>query len=432
MPCPSGMDDDDFKNYLTRAQFFNATGRTLDGFCGMLTRKPLYTEVPKGLEQYLENIDGKGHELNSFVKDIIYDSLQTSWGGLLVDMPAVTSQKSVKDYENEKISPYITFYKAEDIINWSWYIEGRQSKLEYVIFKEPKFTEIDRYSKKLETVYRVCEIDKQSGIYIQRLYDSELNLMSESIPRNNGIPFREIPFTFLFSGTEPKKPIIADLVNTNLSHYWKMADLNNGGHWTGVPTPYVVGAEPKTDEKGEPIPMRLGGTEVKYLPLGGSMHYLEFVGSGCSLLRAMITDDEERMAMLGTRVIYSEKRGVEAAETAKIHSAGANSILASFAYELSSALKNIVRIYLEWCTGKEIELNDIDIKVNTDFDVANMTPAELTALVSAWQSGGISKKVLFKNFKEGELIDSATTFEEMELDIENEQISKNNGGAENE
>ena len=47
-----------------------------------------------------------------------------------------------------------------------------------------------------------------------------------------------------------------------------------------------------------------------------------------------------------------------------------------------------------------------------------MDSAKLTALVSAWQTGGISKRTLFNNMKRGEIIDNAKTFEEEQQEIE--------------
>ena len=64
--------------------------------------------------------------------------------------------------------------------------------------------------------------------------------------------------------------------------YRKSADLENGGHWTGVPTPYATGFAPETKQvmidkliegqwKQVPMqipvnPLRLGGSEFLCFP----------------------------------------------------------------------------------------------------------------------------------------------------------------------
>ena len=220
--------------------------------------------------------------------------------------------------------------------------------------------------------------------------------------------------------------MLEDLANVNLSHYRKSADLENGAHWTGVPTPYERGWIPDT-ETGEDgrervkNPIRLGGTQFLYFPSGTEqVGYLEFSGQGCNLLREMMSDDEERMAVLGARIISQQKKGVEAAETAKIHNAAENSVLASFALNMSYTFRKLLRIYLEWSSNSAVDDDAVDVRINTDYDVSTMNPQELTALVSLWQSGGMAKRDLFDRLKDGEIIVADRDFDEMNSEIDEE------------
>jgi hypothetical protein len=65
--------------------------------------------------------------------------------------------------------------------------------------------------------------------------------------------------------------------------------------------------------------------------------------------------------------------------------------------------------------------HNVKFEINRDFYPVEMTPQELTALIAAWQTGGISKQVLFDNLKQGEIIASEVTFEEEEARISNSQ-----------
>lgn len=420
------MEDDEYSAYLLRAQFFNASGRTLDGLHGMMFRKPVITTVPDNLMPYLENVDGKGHTLNQFINESARDVHITGWGGVLVDMPQAENVISQKDFEENGLYAYMTFYRAEDIINWKFITDGRRKKLAYVIFKEETEVDNGNYSVDVKNYYRVCEIDEE-GYYKQTLYSDSMQVVSEAYPSGKNGRFREIPFTFLSAKSEPEEPMLLDLINVNLSHYRKSADLENGAHWTGVPTPYASGVAPETEMvNGEEVakPLKLGGSKVLFFPEGGSLNYLEFSGQGCSLLRQMMADDENRMAILGARIISQETKGVESAETAKIHRAGENSVLAEFALSLSICFKKLLKIYLEWSAGVELAYDEISLEINTDYDVATMNPSELTALVSLWQSGGIAKSDLFENLKYGEIVASNRNFEDMQAEISEEQIAK--------
>ena len=424
------MDEDDYKNYMTRAQFFNCAGRTLDGLEGMLNRKPVIITVPEGMEKYLENVDGKGHTLSQFIDMCCKDVLTTNWGGILIDMPKSDNAKSQADVETQGLYPYFVFYKAEATSKWRWQINGRQNNLKYVILREP--TEVDavgKYDTEIKEYYRVLEID-DAGHYKQTLYNDKLEVDTELNPKWKKGEFDFIPFSFLSVDTEPQEPLLSDLINVNLSHYRKSADYENGLHWTGVPTPYERGWIPETkyDDKGNEVPqkpMKLGGTQFLYFPQGTEqVGYLEFSGSGLSQLANAMANDEERMAILGARIIAQQKKGVESAETAKIHNSAENSVLASFANNMSQIFSRMLRIYLEWATGTEISQEDVKVQINTDYDVATMSPAELTALVSLWQTGGIAKTDLFRNLKEGEIIDADRSLEDMNAEIEEEQQSR--------
>lgn len=424
------MDDDDYDSYKGRAQFFNAAGRTLDGLAGMLNRKPCIVEVPEGLEKYLDNVDGKGHTISQFVDMVCKDVLTTGWGGLLVDMPKSDDTVSQADVEEKGLYAYMVYYKAEACTKFRWQTKGRFNSLRYVILKEP--TEVDSagtYNTEIKDYYRVLEI-REDGKYWQTLYNDKLEPIFEIDPKDKAGNFSELPFWFMSVNTEPEEPLLSDLVNVNISHYKKSADYENGLHWTGVPTPYARGYMPETryDENGKEIPaepMKLGGTQFVYFPQGTEqVAYLEFGGSGLAQLASAMQSDEERMAILGARIIAQQKKGVEAAETAKIHNAAENSVLASFANNMSESFSIALWKYLVWTTGTDIPKDEVKVSINTDYDVSTMSPAELTALVSLWQTGGIAKSDLFRNLKEGEILSADRKLDEMNAEIDEEQQSR--------
>lgn len=427
LPRASGMDDDDYKSYLMRAQFFNASGRTLDGLYGMMFRKPIIYEVPKGMEKYLENIDGKGHSLNQFVASSTKEALITNWGGVLIDMPKYENIVSQRDFEENNLYAYMTFYKAESITKWRYQTNGRKQSLKYVVFREEVEVDISDYTTETKFYYRICEIDDE-GYYKQTLYNENMQILEQTYPSGKKGKFREIPFYFLSKSDEPENSVLDDMINVNLSHFRKSADYENGLHWTGVPTPWSQGCDVSTVVIGgkevAEEPLKLGGSVVLNLPAGASLQYLEFSGSGCNQLANAMQADEERMAILGARIISQEKKGVEAAETAKIHRAGENSVLAEFAINLSIIFSKLLKVYLEWSSGVELKDDEVKVNINTDYEVSTMNSAQITALVALWQSGGIAKSDLFYNLKEGEILSANRKLDEMNAEIDEEQQAK--------
>ena len=420
------MDKTDYYAYKARAEFFNATGRTLDGIHGLMFRKDVTVEVPETLTQYLENVDGKGRDIRRFISDCVYDSLITGFGGILLDAPEASDYKTVREAEENGITPFLKFYRAEDVYNWHYDDEGRYKHLDRVILRESievKNADDDfSYTEKDKISYLKLENEVYSSSY--RIANGE---PSEPIePKSNGKSFNKILF-YPVPNIEPEKPLLIDLVNVNLAWYRKSADLENGAHWTGVPTPYVMGYEPEIeyDSQGNAKaqkPIYLGGSQMLTFPQGVTgLGYLEYSGAGLSQLRSLLADDEERMAILGARIISQEKKGAEAVETVKMHRAGENSVIATFANSVSNVFENILVDYLSWCSNTEVNPEDVKVHINTDYDISKMSTQELTALVALWQNGGISKRAMFNNLKEGEIVENEITFEDMEKEILDEK-----------
>ena len=91
---------------------------------------------------------------------------------------------------------------------------------------------------------------------------------------------------------------------------------------------------------------------------------------------------------------------------------------------MSQIFSRLLRIYLEWSTGADIPQEKVKVQINTDFDVSTMSAQELTTLVALWQSGGMAKSDLFRNLKEGEILDADRNLDEMNAEIDEEQQAR--------
>ena len=106
LPALSGMESSDYGVYLYNAMFTNLSGRILDAFTGMLTRKEPYIEYPPEMKSYFEK-DENGHSsFGETFKTTVREVLSTGRVGLLVDA------------NTKESDPYISIYVTEDIINW--------------------------------------------------------------------------------------------------------------------------------------------------------------------------------------------------------------------------------------------------------------------------------------------------------------------------
>lgn len=60
LPKLTDQTDSDYQAYKTRAQFFNATWRTISALSGMIFRRPPVIDVAPSVEPYLDDVSMSG------------------------------------------------------------------------------------------------------------------------------------------------------------------------------------------------------------------------------------------------------------------------------------------------------------------------------------------------------------------------------------
>lgn len=422
LPVLSGQDDDDYRAYLKRAAYFNATARTVDGLSGMIFRKAPIITAPEAMDDFLDDVTLDGVAFNAFAEKTVDEVLTVGRAGIIVDFPrddAGVGVRTVAEASALKLRPFLRLYRAEDIINWRIGLVGNQSMLVQVRLTEAveEVADDDEFTTTTVDQIRVLDLD-DTGFYRQRIF--RLNTTTRKweqygddiVPEMNGARMAFIPFTFvgpMDTASAVSKPPLIDLANTNLSHYRTSADMEHGAHYVGLPTPYVWGI------REEEIPTTIGPEKVW---AGSStdvqVGMLEFTGQGLGSIEKLLDRKEGQMAILGARMLFPEKKAVEAAETASMHRQGENSSLASLTLAVARALGEALTIARDWM-GLQ---GDIAVTLNTDYFPAPMTAQALTALVGAVQAGVISQDTFFDNLQRGEIIAADRTFEDEMADIQ--------------
>lgn len=424
LPRLSGHTDNEYDAYKKRAVWYNATSRTVDGLTGLIFRKPPSIDSPDTLAGLLEDVTTDGLSIQEFSELVTEEAIVVGRGGILVDYPhvEVSDEETQAEIEQRGDRPYLAHYAAEAITNWHTGRIGNRTVLTMVVLKEQFEEREDEFESKVKDQYRVLRLN-EAGQYIQQIWrkfrteedrEERWRLVGEAAPMMRGAALDYIPFYFFGprdASPSATKPPILDLASMNVAHYRTMADLENGRHWTGLPTPIFTGRF--VTEGGEEVTeVKLGSTEGIHLESDGDAKFLEFTGKGLEALENGAKAKEEYMAVLGARILAQEKRMVEAAETAQIHRSGENSVLASVANAVSKVLTRALETLVEW-SGATAE---VTLELNTDFSPTEMSPQMLQAILGAWQQGAMAFEDLVEQLKKGELIRSERTAEDIRQD----------------
>jgi hypothetical protein len=412
LPRLTGQTDIEYITYQERAAFFNASARTLDAFTGMIFSKDPVYKLPTAIEPYANDITLGGDNLREFSEQVVEQQIAVGRVGVMVDYPAnAPTNITIAAAEALNIRPFLRYYTAESIINWrTSYINGAQV-LTMVVLKETIEVQEDEFTSNEMVQYRVLDLTEQG--YRVRVMDDNNALKSETFPIQNGSTLSYIPFVILGANSATaivQKPPLLDLVDTNLAHYRNSADYEHGLHFTGLPTPYVAGVQ-----LPEGATLSVGSMSAWIFPdPAASAGYLEFKGDGLQTLREALKDKEQRMAILGARMLAEDKRSSEAFGTVELKTAGERSILASISRSASDAIERCLNWMAEWVGAPQ----DAVFNLNTDFGASRMQPQMVTALLAAYQGEAMPLSVLFDNLQRGELIPPTMEFEEYEAQLD--------------
>ncbi len=414
------------KAFRTGAYFLPMVARTREAFGGLVFGKTPARTVPDQLQAYLSDVTQDGQDIDRFAEQAFDSILLTGTVGVLVDYPEAPAGMTRAVAEADGVRPVLKLYDANTILAARFRKVGKVWKLAHVRVLESVQEDVDgdEWAQKGVPQVRVLDLD-DAGLYRQRVFRSHnggWQLFGDVIePKRANKRLDAIPMFFSNPrDAEPKavRPPLADLAEINIAHLNNSAALEWALLWTANPTPVFIGL---TEDSGT---IKLGSSEGISLDVGGDAKFLEFTGAGLSELRNALDAKRKDAAVMGARMLLESARQVIAAETARIERAGETSVVAGIANALSDCLTKALRFMAEWAgIGGEVEY-----WLNTDLNPAGLSAQELTALISAWTSGAISKRELFAKLQQHEVVDPAKSYDDHEEEVAEDSLSRTSEG----
>lgn len=411
---------DAYQSYKQRAFYYNTVGRSKEFFRGLILRVAPSIEYPSQMEDLVDDLTGQGINFFNFCSYVVDEIISVGWGGILVDYDDVP-EDVVTRAEAQKYGyrSKLKFYPAESIIN-----TDRNIRL-----LEEKEVWIDEFTKITQQQIKVLDLD-EDGFYRQRVFvmneKGEYFLDSVYYPSMADGYLRYIPFFPCGSDSNSfkiSKPPLLDLAEASLHHYNVYADYRNGVHFTGFPQLYVTG------HKSSGSKLRMGsGVAWELEEPNATVKYAEFSGSGLAYPEKLLDRLENIMSKLGARMLMVEKRAAESADKVKHDSAAESSVLAHIALNCADAISRSLNVMKDF---EGVDGDDIKVELNTDYQVSEMNPATIVALMKGVQAGWVSHQTFLYNLKKGELFEPNVTVEEEikrlekereKLDAMNEQL----------
>ena len=408
LPIPEASADETenmkkFKKYLQRAVFYGVTSRTTEGLVGQVFQKEIVFDVPTQFGFLQMDIDGAATTLEQHAKCTLEEIVSIGRGGLLVDSPVVEEGQVVTraDVENGSIRPRVIFYRAEQIINWREINVGGQTKLSLLVLKEDTEVDDDGFEFKHEDRWREIRLDEETGtVYVQmwkrkdksKTGQGETNEFEEDgepiqLLDKDGNQLQEIPFSFigvLNNDSSVDEPPMNTLANLNIAHFRDSADYQQSSFLCGQPTPVFTGLTQQWVDDNMSGPITLGSSNAVALPVGGQAQLLQ-AEPNSQPFEAM-KHKEEQMKAVGAKLI--EPGTVEKTATeAEIEETSEASILSSAAKNVSAAYEKAIMYCSIFFGDSELSLDEITVKLNSEFQITGLSAQERQEVVAAWQNG---------------------------------------------
>jgi hypothetical protein len=408
----------DYNAYNARACFFNGTKRTAEAMAGFIFRKPPTIKTSQGKE-FTENVDMRGSTLAGYCRKVATAASSKGRSGTLIDWNAADNR------------PYLSFFAAEDIINWRVSNMGGRLALTLLVLHEwvtaAGVDEFDPVAKEQWTVFRL----KPEGVTVEKWQaetpkkevpgttrpnpDPGAVIVSpETALEKNGRPLEAIPFVF-HNSDEPgacvSVPPLNDIASVNIHHWQASAEIANARHACATPTPYAVGFGNNETK------LYLGTTHAWTTDTpGASAGFVEPQGNGLASLKEACEEHLAMMAALGARLIEPTKKEAEAYETVQLRASAETSTLARITLLTSEGLSEVLRWAAWWvapAAQRQSDFRDTEfVALNTDYASARLSAQELTALCTARQQDLISYEEFFFNMQRGEMYSEGATAEE--------------------
>ena len=413
IPMLNGQDESQYKDVINREVFENYTKATGNGITGLIFSKAPQLEIGSKITLIQDNIDLSKSSIIDLAQTTVNEVTAVGRCGLLVDMQSYNTQgMSVAEVERLNLRPYIKLYLTESILNWDYKLINNQNELSLLVLQE-QYTEYkNEFEKEFKTRYRVYSLDENGYCKVRLMNEKDELLEPEIYPMMNGknldfIPF--IPINAEDVSIEPVNPPLLDIGNINLSHWYLSVERRNALHYVGFPSIYGTGIQKRQDDE-----IKLGaGTINIFDNPQAKLEFLQLSAEGMGSVEKALEEKKAAMLALGARLLAPESSSQISENTMQMKTAGSRAVIIQLADTISRGIEKALTIMAMWLN----DTGNIVFKLNTDYNLSEMSPQLLTAINTTYQVGNMTKRDVFNNLKKGEMTDY-DKFEDWQNDLE--------------
>lgn len=338
--------------YLKMASPYNITNKTLNTLLGMIFGGGV-------IYDYTKPVTDSGLSIRDLSEVLAKEILSVGYVGVLLDI------------ENK-----IVIYNAENILSAKRDNKGNFAR---VVLQETYDLAPDNDYDLPASRQRFLRL-KNGKYYIQVSNEPEVEV------RLKGKSLDFIPFIILSykNINETPRPPLLDLANLNIDHYILDLMFKNGLNVVSMPTPIISANNNIFNDE----PLKLGYANVLTLPAGSTAQFLELNGNSLVILQNSIKDLEQKMLIMGTRILEQNKNVGESAEAIRLNQIGEIGVLNGTIDSLQDGINSV----LKWFS---IFYEDTgSVSINKNFLQQSITAQMIDTFVKLLEKEVVTKEEL--------------------------------------
>lgn len=358
----SGPGRQAYDAYKLRARFPELISLAVEGFVGVMHRKPAEITLPAELEPLRANAAVTGESLQHLLRQINAEQFLLGRIGLLAD----TQPEGI---------PKLAWYRAPSIINWN-----TNNGVSQLIVLDESGLEMNIDTLEWDTVDRWRVLALQDGVYRQGEFTvKEATLNELSTPLQTGRSLDYIPFHFINSDSrlaDPSKPPLLGIADLSLAIYRSEADYRHALYMTGQDTLVIKGALDDPDK-----PVEIGSQAFIHIQdTEGDAKYVGVQGTGLSEMRSALDSDRMHAANRVGTLLDNNSHERESGDALAIRVAAKTASLGQIALTGAEGLERALKDIAVW-VGADPE--EVSVVPNTDFTLDGKVGQEMLSIMQA-------------------------------------------------
>lgn len=395
MPQHPEEDDGDYKARLNQTILYGGFSKTVKSEVAKIFMKPVAPkeDVPPDIEEILEDVDGEGRDLNSFMTNVAREAFVDGVSYILVDAPKMGEGSTQADAKAMGWSPYWVHIKACHVLGWKSTRIGKERALSQFRYYECVTEDAaDGYGEEEIDQIRVLKRgDETTGnkstyeIWRKQQTDTGTQWYIFEQGQMSWPEILVVPVYTNRTGFFEGEPPLRELAELNQEHWASSGEQRHALTFLRFAMLMVTGID---DPKKTQIV--IGANQTLKLPKGCDAKYIEHTGKGIEAGEQDLVHIEKRMesANMELRV---ENAGQTTATAAAIDSQDSNAGLKAVAEGIQDSI-NLALQYTAYILGSRDSGGTVDVYTGFAEDIGSADTGQLTNL---YMQGVISRQTLW-------------------------------------